>query len=119
MDLTQKEIAESYSKGDFERTYPYLSENIKWNVIKNFKCNGKKEVLVQCEETTKYFASISTDFKQLDVIENKNKVVVTGTAELFNNGKRIEFISACDVYEFNDKKILKNITSYCLVEKAS
>jgi len=117
MDLTQKQIAESFSRGDFEPTYPYLSENIQWNVIKNFECKGKKEVIAQCEKTAKYFASITTEFHQLDVIETDNKVALTGTAELSKDGKRIEFISACDVYEFDDKKMLQKITSYCLVEK--
>lgn len=117
MDLTQKQIAESFSRSDFERTYPYLSENIEWKVIKNFECKGKKEVIAQCEKTAKYFASITTDFKQLNIIENENKVAVTGTAELSKNGERIEFISACDVYEFDNNKMLRKITSYCLVEK--
>ena len=117
MDLTKKEIAELFSRGDFERTYPYLSEKIEWNVIKNFECKGRKEVIEQCEKTAKYFESITTDFKQLDVIENDNKVAITGTAELSENGKRIEFISACDVYEFDNNEMLQKITSYCLVEK--
>ena len=117
MALAQKEIAESFARGDFERTYPYLSEKIEWNVIKNFECKGKKEVIEQCEKTAKYFASITKDFKQLDVIENANKIAIAGTAELSENGKRIEFISACDVYEFDKNRMLQKITSYCLVEK--
>jgi len=117
MDLTQREIAQSFSKGDFEQTYPYLSEKIEWNVINNFLCKGKKEVIDQCKKSTEYFASITTDFEQLDVIDATNKVVVTGTAELSKQGKRIEFISACDVYEFNDNNMVQKITSYCLVEK--
>lgn len=117
MALTQQEIAKSFSKGDFERTYSYLSETIEWNVIKNFKCNSRDEVVQQCEITTGYFASITTDFKQLEIIENENKVVITGTAEFLKNGKRIEFISSCDIYEFKDDNMLQRITSYCIVEK--
>lgn len=107
----------SFSKGDFEKTFLYLSEEIVWSVIKNFECNGKREVTEQCAKTAKYFASITTDFNQLEVIENEKNVVITGTAELSENGNRIEFISACDVYTFDESKLLKNITSYCLVEK--
>ena len=117
MELTQKEIAEAFSRGDFKKTYVYLSEKIEWNVIGNFECKGKKEAIEQCEKTAKYFTSITTDFKQLDIIQNRDKVVLTGIAELSKNGKRIEFISACDVYEFEDKQILKKITSYCIVKK--
>lgn len=117
MILTQKQIAEAFSSGDFEKTYPYLSDNIRWHVIKNFVCQGKKEVVEKCEQTATYFASMTTDFKQLDVIQSSNKVVVTGSAELAENGKRVELISACDVYEFNENDMLQKITSYCLVEK--
>jgi len=64
MKMTQKQLAEAFSIGDFEKTFPYFSDNIEWRVIKNFECKGKKEVVGQCEKTSKYFASITTDFKQ-------------------------------------------------------
>ena len=43
--------------------------------------------------------------------------MITETAKFSDNGKQIEFISACDIYEFNTHNRLKKITSYCLVEK--
>ena len=33
MKHTQKEIAEAFSNGDFELTFPYLSENIIWDIV--------------------------------------------------------------------------------------
>lgn len=117
MELTQNEISEAFSSGNFEETYPYLAEDIEWNVIKNFQIRGKKEIIEQCEKTAKYFASITTDFKQIVVIANNNHVAITGTAELSENENRIEFISSCDVYEYNDQNQLQKITSYCLVDK--
>ena len=69
MVLTKKEIAESFSLGAFKKTYPYLSCNVVWKVIKNLECIGRDEVMLQCEKTLRYFASISTDFKLLDTIE--------------------------------------------------
>ena len=33
MKHSQREIAESFSHGNFELTFPYLSEGIIWNVI--------------------------------------------------------------------------------------
>lgn len=117
MTLTQQEIAESFSMAAFEKTYDYLSENIEWKVIKNFECKGKSEVMQQCEKISQYFASITTNFKLLAIVEQYNKVVITGTAQLSRDGKRIEFISSCDVYEFSTEKMLQKITSYCLVEK--
>ena len=116
MQLTQKQIAQAFSSGNFQSTYPYLSKHIQWSVINNFECIGKKEVIAQCDKTTIYFASISTEFKQIDVIECDTKVVITGTADLSKNGTHIEFISACDVYEFSTDTMLLKITSYCLIE---
>ena len=33
------------------------------------------------------------------------------------DGKRVNFIAACDVYEFNDKNELERISSYCIPDK--
>lgn len=116
MNHTQKQIAEAFSGGNFELTYPYLSENIEWNVIGDFNLKGKQNVIEKCEETAGYFKSVTTNFKMLNIIEDKNRVVINGTAEFTKNGKLAAFVSACDVYEFNDENKLQNITSYCIVE---
>ena len=44
-------------------------------------------------------------------------VVVNGTAEFLKDGKQISFISACDIYEFNEDKKIEKITSYCIEKK--
>ena len=33
------------------------------------------------------------------------------------DGKRISFVSACDIYEFNENKEIVKITSYCIPDK--
>lgn len=48
------------------------------------------------------------------MITDGNKVVITGTAEFSRDNKRVSFVSACDVYEFNDKEQIQKITSYCI-----
>lgn len=116
MHLTKKQIAQHFSNGEFELIYAYLSEDIEWNVINDFQCKGKSEVISKCEGIASYFASITTDFRQIDHIESHNKVVITGTAELSKDGRRVEFISACDVCEFDSDNLLLKVTSYCLVQ---
>lgn len=114
---SNEKIAEFFSSGSFEHTFPYLSENIVWNVIGENVFEGKSAVVANCKQTSKYFNSIQTDFKIDDIITKDNKVVVSGTAEFIRDGKRINFISACDVYEFNSSNELKKISSYCIPEK--
>ena len=117
MQISQKAIAESFSNGKFELAFPYLSELIIWNVIGENIFEGKSEVIANCKQTTNYFNSVKTNFKTNNIIAIDNKVVVTGTAEFIREGKRVSFVSACDVYEFNDDNQLVKISSYCIPEK--
>lgn len=114
---SQKQIAEAFSNGDFELTYPYLSENIVWTVVGENEFVGIKEVINNCEQTAKYFKSVTTKFKTINSIAGENRVAVNGTAEFFRNNKRVAFVSACDVYEFDDNNMLQSIISYCIPEK--
>jgi ketosteroid isomerase-like protein len=112
--MTQKEIAEAFSKGKFDMVYPYLTDTIQWKVVGQDYFDGKNAVTANCEQVGNYFESITTDFRTLNIIEENNIVVVNGTAEFIREGKCVSFISACDVYEFNNHHKLQTITSYCI-----
>ena len=116
MKHTQREIAESFSNGNFELTFPYLSENIIWSIIGENLFKGKSEVVANCRQISAYFQSVQTDFKTDDIIETDHKVVIRGTGEFIRDGKRVNLITACDVYEFNDHDELEKISSYCIPE---
>jgi len=117
MELSQKKIAELFSHGKFDKTLNCLSEDITWNVIGENIFDGKKAVTKNCEQTAEYFKSVQTDFKTDKLIESDNKVIVIGTAEFKRDGKRLNFISACDIYEFNEQNEIEKISSYCIPEK--
>jgi hypothetical protein len=108
------EIAKSFSNGEFERTYEFISETAEWTVVGEDRFVGKKAIVDNCEKVGSYFRSVQTDFKTLNVISEANKVAINGTAEFFRDGKRVSLISACDVYAFNDHGLIESITSYCI-----
>lgn len=114
----QKHIAESFSMGNFKLSFPYLSDNIIWKVIGENIILGKSNVIENCEQTAKYFKSVQTNFRTEDVIVAENKVVIRGTGEFLKDGKRVNLISACDVYEFNHNNEIETILSYCISEKS-
>lgn len=114
MKHTKEEIATAFSHGNFEVTFPYLSEAIIWTVIGEREFQGKASVVANYNQTAKYFSSVETKFESLDLIAAKNKVVIQGSGEFLKDGKRLNFISACDVYEFNDSNELTKISSYCI-----
>ncbi len=115
--MTKTKIAEAFSNGQFELTYPFLADDIEWNVVEENQFSGKQAVIENCEQTTRYFESVTTNFEMQNIIADDKKIVINGTAEFLREDKRISFVSACDVYEFNDKEELEKITSYCIESK--
>ncbi len=116
MKHTQKEIAEAFSNGDFELTFPYLSENIIWDIVGENLLKGKAAVVNNCRQTSEYFNSVETNFNTEDIIVSECKVVIRGTGEFLRDGKRLNLITACDVYEFSNNNKLEKISSYCIPE---
>ena len=114
--MTNKQIAELFSAGQFEDTYPYLSENIEWNVFGEKMLQGKNAVIEDCNRTAQYFRSVTTDFRTYNVIEEANCIAIHGIAEFIRDGKTVALVNACDIYEFDDSGILQKIYSYCINE---
>jgi hypothetical protein len=117
MSLTLQKIAELFSGGQFDKIYQHLSDNIIWNVVGENSFVGKKAVIDNCEQVASYFNSVTTNFKTENIIVDHNRVAIDGTAEFSRDGKRVSFVWACDVYEFNDRHELEKITSYCIQNK--
>jgi len=115
--MTKVEIAKSFSNGEFEKTYDFIADNAVWTVVEENTFTGKQAIIDNCEQVGKYFKSVTTDFKTLNIITDDNKVVISGTAEFLKDGQRVSFVSACDVYEFNGNEQIQNITSYCIPGK--
>ena len=115
--MTKTEIAKAFSTGEFEKTYRFLSDNSEWTVIEEDKFVGKNAIIMNCEQVGNYFKSVTTDFKILNIIEDGNKIVINGTAEFLRENKRVSFVFACDLYEFNDDNQIQSITSYCIQSK--
>lgn len=115
--MTKIEIAKAFSNGEFEKAYDFISDNAIWTVIEESRFSGKQAIIDNCEQVGSYFKSVTTDFKTTNIITEGNKVVLNGTAEFSRDNKRVSYVSACDIYEFNDKNQLQNIISYCIQSK--
>lgn len=112
--MTQRQIAEAFSGGNFDVVFPYLPNEMEWNVVGEFKLREKNAIIQKCHEVSSYFKSIQTDFKTSNIIEDERHVVINGTAAFFRDGQQMAFVSSCDVYAFGEDQILLNITSYCI-----
>ncbi len=112
--MTKQEIALAFSNGEFEKTAEFISIDAVWEVVEENTFVGREAIIENCNQVAEYFKSVITDFKKLNVIVQDNKVVINGTAEFSRNGHRISFVSACDLYEFNESDQIERITSYCI-----
>jgi len=115
--MTKAEIATAFSNGEFDRTNDFIAHDAIWEVVEEDMFVGKNAILENCDQVGQYFNSVTTNFKTLNVISEGTKVVVNGTAEFIRDGKRVSFVSACDLYEFNDSNQIQKITSYCIQAK--
>ncbi len=115
--MTKTEIAKAFSNGEFEKTYKFISDHAVWTIVEEDIFTGKQAIIDNCELVGNYFKSITTNFNTLNIITDDLKVVINGTAEFLRDNKRISFVSACDVYEFNGNNQIQNITSYCIQSK--
>ncbi len=115
--IDQKEIAKAFSNGEFERTYRFISDDAEWNIIGDKTHIGKQAIIDHCEQVAAYFKSVTTRFKTLNIISHHHHVIIEGTAEFLRDDKRVSFITACDIYEFNNGGQIQRIASYCIPEE--
>ena len=112
--MTNKEKSIAFSNGEFDKVYDFIADNAEWIVIEENTFTGKKAIIDNCKQVGIYFKSVTTKFVTLNVIAEYGNVVVNGTAEFLRDNKRVSFVSACDLYEFNDKDQILKVTSYCI-----
>ncbi|WP_353135162.1 nuclear transport factor 2 family protein [Pseudopedobacter sp.] len=115
--MIHHKVAVAFSNGEFKKVYPYLAESAEWIIVGESHFKGKQSIIRNCEQVAAYFNAVKTVFKTMNVIADESRVVVNGTAEFIRNQRRVSFVSACDVYEFNENNEIQMITSYCIQEK--
>ncbi|WP_460674408.1 nuclear transport factor 2 family protein [Larkinella ripae] len=111
MKLTNQQIAEAFSKHEFELTYPYLSDAIQWNLVGSERIRGKEGVMQTCKESAAYFDTVTTTFAQFVVLTGDDFVVIDSLADYQDAQQQTTRIASCDIYRFTDGK-LSDITSY-------
>ncbi len=113
MNPTKKQIAEAFSGGQFEFAYPYLADDIQWNIVGDKILKGKDAIIKFCDQTAKYFSEVTTKFTMSNLVVGDNCVAIDGTAEFINKENKSSKVFSCDVYCFENGK-LKEVTSYCI-----
>ena len=111
MSLTNKQIAEAFSRHEFELTYLHLSDNVRWDNVGGEPILGKVNVINTCEQSAKYLTTVTTTFSKFKIIVAENCVVIDSVADYTDAESNVSTVASCDIYQFAEGKV-SEITSY-------
>jgi hypothetical protein len=107
-------IARLFSGGQFDEVENRLSEKVEFHIYEDHKhLIGKTAVMKFCKGIAQYFATIETDFRESGSLVGKDKVVIYGYGEFKKEGKLVNAVHSCDVYEFDEQGMIEKIHAYC------
>jgi limonene-1,2-epoxide hydrolase len=111
MELTGEQIAEAFSRHDFEASYPYLADDIRWNIVGERLVEGKENVISVCRESAEYLTGVTTDFRRFRKVVTDDCVVVDSVADYTDKEGERSHVASCDLYDFTNGNV-SEITSY-------
>lgn len=110
MDIQR--IAGAFSRHRFVETYPYLADDVRWNIVGDKQVVGREDVARTREQSAKYLAGVTTTFSKFRLVVGKDSVVVDSEAEYADlDGSSV--VASCDSYDFTEGR-LSAITSYTI-----
>jgi hypothetical protein len=107
------QIAEAFCSYRFAVTYPYMADEIKWNIVGKDEFVGREAVIARCAAAAKFLETVSPTITKLKINRAKTCVVVEGAAQFQDQEDQTSSVASCDVFEFSDERLVE-ITSYVI-----
>ncbi len=113
LELNCKQIAEAFSKHDFNCTFPFIADAIQWIMVGGEHIMGKEKVIQSCEQSANYLKTVQTNFSKFLVLDTGDYVTIDSISEYIDADKNISKVASCDIYLFQNGQLIE-ITSYCI-----
>ncbi len=113
MSLDIYQIAEAFCSYRCTVTYPYMADEIKWNIVGREELMGRETVIDRCDKSAKFLATVSATITKLKINRAETFVVVEGAAQFQDQGNHTSSVASCDVFQFSDERLVE-ITSYVI-----
>ena len=113
MGLNIDQIAEAFCRHRFAVTYPYMADEIKWNIVGREALMGREAVIDRCDKSAKFLETVSATITKLKINRSQTFVVVEGAAQFQNQENQTSSVASCDVFQFSDGRLVE-ITSYVI-----
>ncbi len=113
MSLDIDQIAEAFTSWRFAETYPYMADEIKWNIVGREELMGRAAVIDRCTDAAKFLETVSATLTKLKIIRAETCVIVEGAAQFQDQENQTSNVASCDVFQFSDGRLV-GITSYVI-----
>ena len=67
MSLNIDQIAEAFCSHRFVVAYPYMADEIKWNIVGREELMGREAVIDRCDKSAKFLETVSTTITKLKI----------------------------------------------------
>lgn len=111
MELTPRQIAEAFSGHRFDRTFPYLADDVRWSLVGAEPLDGRAAVIAACEQSAAELSGVTTTFEPFKVVVGEGSVVVESVGRYVDDEGAESVVASCDVYDFAGDR-LTAVTSY-------
>ena len=109
--MTIDAIAAAFSGHRFADAYPFLADDVQWELVGGPTLRGPDEVRAACEATLSGLEGIETDFRRFRTIVGADSVVVDAIGVYRDSDGPDSTVASCDIFDFSDGRIV-GITSY-------
>jgi len=113
MSLNIEQIAEAFCSHRFGETFPYMADEIKWNMIGQEELIGREAVIDHCNKSAKFLETVSSIITKLKTYRVETCVIVEGAAQFKDQENQTSGVASCDVFQFSDGRLVE-ITSYVI-----
>ena len=113
MSLNIEQIAEAFCSHKFGETFPYMADEIKWNMIGREELIGREAVINHCNKSAKFLETVSATLTKPKIYHTETCVVLEGAAQFKDQENQTSGMASCDVFQFSDGR-LSQITSYAI-----
>ena len=113
MSLNIDQIAEAFCSHRFVVTYPYMADEIKWNMTGREELIGREAVIDQCNQSANFLETDSSTITKLKTYRVETCVIVEGAAQFQDQEDQTSSVASCDIFQFSDERLVE-ITSYII-----
>ena len=113
MSLNIDQIAEAFCSYIFVVTYPYMTDEIKWNIVGREELMGREAVIDRCDKSAKFLETIFTTITKLKINRAETFVVVECAEQFQDHENQTSSVASCDIFQFSDGQLVE-ITSSSL-----